>query len=260
MEFSDIAVVVTACRRPYYLERVLASWAAADGIEQVGRFSIALGESPKRDEQLALIRSMTAKIPALDVIPDSPAAVAARGMHRAIGEAATRVFTDPAVRFAVFSEEDVVVSSDALTYMLWAAGEFETSRDVLAVCAHSRGGQGWDEHKPAQDADADQAAVRLLPYFNAWTWGTWPDRWEMMLEPAWDWNVDSGGPTTSGWDWCIETKILPRTGTKCVVPDASRTQNIGALEGWASNEWSFSFSQAASFRESRADVEYRLAE
>jgi hypothetical protein len=42
------------------------------------------------------------------------------------------------------------------------------------------------------------------------------------------------------------------------VPDASRSQNIGRLEGWASSDWSFSFSQAQSFRPHREPGKYTL--
>ncbi len=61
----------------------------------------------------------------------------------------------------------------------------------------------------------------------------------------------------SGYDWHIATRIIPHGNFMCVVPDASRTQNIGRLEGWASNEQSFSYSQSQSYRDSRPVMAYR---
>ena len=40
---AGIAVVVTAWRRPYYLEPVLESWAGAVALVQPDRFVISLG-------------------------------------------------------------------------------------------------------------------------------------------------------------------------------------------------------------------------
>ena len=87
----------------------------------------------------------------------------------------------------------------------------------------------------------------------------WRDRWEKILEPEWDWRCDLGGPATSGYDWTIQTQVIPRHGMVCVVPDASRSQNIGQFEGWATNPQSWAYSQAKSFREfALAPIEYRL--
>ena len=44
----DVAVMTTACWRPYYLERTLGSWAKVRGIEQVAKFVVGLGDSPRR--------------------------------------------------------------------------------------------------------------------------------------------------------------------------------------------------------------------
>jgi len=62
----------------------------------------------------------------------------------------------------------------------------------------------------------------------------------------------------SGYDWNIHSRVLPRHKMTCVVPDASRSQNIGQFEGWASRPEHFPVMQAASFRSERGLVEYRL--
>jgi hypothetical protein len=254
MKYSDMVVATTACKRPYYWTQTLASWERARGIEEISGFEVALGRSGKGPEMMACLGNLRKKV-AVGVTVDP---VQGMGMHRAIGELGDSLLGHHQVPFVIFGEEDVVVSDDVLEYFAWAATEFKDNGQVAAVCAHSVGGQGWDKHEPAQDADADQWQVRLLPNFNAWCWGTWVDRWPMFTRD-WDWDCTSGSMGyDSGWDWNIATRILPRNKKVCVVPDASRSQNIGRLEGWASNEWSFSFSQAQSFRDHRKPGKYTL--
>ena len=262
---SDVAIVCTAHRRPHYLRETLASWQAARGIGDIHSFTLALGD-PGGDKfmpQLAVwdsFRKATGLGSRGRVKVDSAAAQAARGMHRAIAEAADHVLKDPSVEFLILGEEDLVVSSDALEYFTWARQEFARDERVLAVCSHSPGGQGWDERGAADDAGADQESVRLLPYFQAWVWGTWRDRWEQVIRPRWDLECDSGGPMDSGWDWQIATRIIPQGGYVCAIPDASRSQNIGRLGGWAAKPEDFENTQAASFLAERPQVAYRLEE
>lgn len=261
---STVAIVSTAFARPQYLERVLSSWQKARGIRDIHSFTLALGHHPPAFmDQIRLYDAFRRELGLADrglLKPDSSAARASRGMHRAIGEAANWVLSrDPAIDFLVFGEEDIVVSSDVLEYMSWARGKFADNEQVLCVCAHSAGGQGWDPKRPIEDGSADQATVRLSPSFNAWCWGTWRDRWERILEPDWDWECSKGPrPDQMGYDWGIYHAVQ-REGYLCMVPDASRSQNIGREGGWAANPADFPLTQAPSFREERPVGAYRLA-
>jgi hypothetical protein len=251
-----MAVMTTACRRPYYLERALGSWSEARGTSGLSLFAVKLGQSEREIQQRDLIRrSHLRKARGVEVFPDN---TPGRGLHAAIAEGANRVFRTYSVSFLVLTEEDVIVSADVLEYMAWARDRFADDKHVIGVCAHSVGGQGWDKHEPAEDAAAAQDQARLLPYFNAWCWGTWKDRWTNVFQPSWDWDCNSGGPLDSGWDWNIATRLIPAVNGLFVVPDASRSQNIGELEGWASTKESFAFSQAQSFRGYRDPIDYRL--
>jgi hypothetical protein len=264
VNLDSAAVIVTAFRRPDYLKQALASWRQARGLGEVHSFTIALGfHADAWMGQLRVIdafRQDSGLGSRVRVKVDSDAARRSNGMHRAVGEAANHVLADRAVQFAVFGEEDLVVSSDVLEYMSWARGELASDGRVLAACAHSPGGAGWDRREPADDAGADQEAVRLLPYFNPWVWGTWRPRWEQVLEPSWDWECAKGPrPDQMGYDWGIYHTVQ-REGYVCAVPDASRSQNIGQHGGWASTAETWAFSQAASFRQGREPAAYRLEE
>jgi hypothetical protein len=258
-DLSRVAIMTTAYRRPYYFEPVLQSWLKADGIADVRRFVIALGASDRFDRQMALINRLSPKFPCpVEVRMQSERANNANGMHTAIAEAMTACFADPDVDFVVAGEEDVMVSSDILQYFGWARETFANDPSVLLVCAHSQAGQSWDAHESPDDAGADQEAVRLKRYFNGYCWSTWAGRWAKVLEPMWDYECNLGGPLTSGYDWRIQRDIIPSGPYVTVVPDASRSRNIGKLEGWAENAETFGWAAVKSFRERRENPQYRL--
>lgn len=123
--------------------------------------------------------------------------------------------------FVARTEDDLLVSDDVLRLLRWAAEEHRAAADVACVCAFSR-----------EPAGADPAIVRRTPAFTPWLWGTWRDRWDGLIGPTWDrdystWN-DSPG-FESGWDWNLNTRVLPAHGLTTIAPLASRVQNIGVV-------------------------------
>lgn len=264
MNLSEMAVFVTAFRRPHYLERTLNSWASARGIHSIRQFTVELAwdqeQFPKMVEVIdAAKRDLGCPV---RIKPNSSAARISRGPGRAIGEAFSARFTDPGTAFVVASEEDVVVAEDVLEYFTWTASEFAGDPRVLIACAHTPAGQAWDEPGtgPRENPDADPDAVRLIPGFSPWAWGTWRYRWERVLKPRWDWECDSGGPMDSGYDWQIATRIIPQGGYLVAMPLASRSQNIGRDGGWAADPAQFDATQSASFRPVREPCAYRVTE
>lgn len=254
----NTALLITARQRPDYLRRTFDSWARVPEIGRLRGISVALGWSARWDDQLAVISLAERRLPRrVGVIRDSPAAHDGPGMHRALGEAIDREFDDRRVEYVICGEEDVIVSSDILAYMSWAQLWYDDN--VLCICAHNRGGTGWDGlDAPREDGDADQEKVRLLPYFNPWVWCVGRDQWKAKLRPVWDWDCDSGGELDSGYDWAIQR--LAQVGPwRNLVPDAARSQTIGELGGWASTPEIFPLQQSRSFREHRrGPVQYRL--
>lgn len=271
IDTSDIAVVVTAKSRPKYLDQVLRSWELVRGAGNVRTFTVALGRSDMVKVQIDLIENSTLRT---HIRLDSKEAERSPGMHRAIGEAIDAVLQDPQVNFVVLGEEDVVVSDDILEYMTWARKEMTRDGQLLVACAHNRGGCGWDAKNRIgsdstgywslrePDQNADQQAVRPLAYFNPWGWGIYRDAWFKVIRPQWDWECNSGGQTDSGYDWNMATRILPGGGWLSLVPDAARSQNIGAYGGTYSGPEIHPLQVSQSYREHRetAAAGYRLKE
>src|SRR5579863_7315586 len=101
---NEIAIMTTACSRPHYLARSLASWRKTRGIFGTHRFTVALGPADTETRE-AMATVIKASRIVTDVLPDrTPGA----GLHQAIYECASHVFNDPDVGFLVFGEEDVV--------------------------------------------------------------------------------------------------------------------------------------------------------
>lgn len=238
-DFSDIAVIVMAWRRPYYLRETLASWAAADGIRDVRRFIIGLGHHERKGENLEVIREAEQLMGRpVEVLEDSAEATFSPAMHRPMGEAANHAWSDPDVGWVILSEEDNCVSNDVFRYMAFCRDTFRDRSDVLLVCAHDIPWvEGWfgpapGEHRESLDpVNPSPEIVRLKLGFDSHAWGTWRDRWVGTLEPTWDWDCNSGTPTTSGIDWNIATRVMPNGGFLAACPDASRSRNIGRDEG-----------------------------
>ena len=242
-----ITLAAAAHRRPYYFQRQLDGWLRCRGIEHVGGFFISLGASDREGDQLELIRTFMCAAPfKVEVIIDRPPI----GPDKAFGQVLSRAFGT--ADFVFVTDEDILPADDTLELVTWAAAEFAGDDRVLSVNAHCEGGQGWDGPYVKDDPYADPAIVRLKPYHNQWGWGTWADRWEKILEPEWDWDGRH-----RGFDWNIQ-RVITERGVVAVTPDASRTQHIGYRDGMYSNAATLAFSEAASFREHRPPVQFRV--
>jgi hypothetical protein len=256
---SDTALLITACRRPDCLRRTLGSWSAAARVGELRMVAVALGPSHRLDDQMDVIREAERALGRkITVIRDSPGAQASPGMHRALGEAIDQLFLNFQPGFVLCGEEDVIVSSDVLSYMAWAQERYDD--ETLCICVHNRGGAGWDGLSASrEDQGADQAAVRLLPYFSPWVWCTSRTRWREVIRPVWDWDGDSGGANESGYDWNMQ-RLSAHGPWRNLVPDAARSQTIGEYAGVYSTPDIFPLQQSRSFHEHREPVSYRLAD
>lgn len=255
----DSALLLTAHKRPDYFRETLESWSCVPELDQLDHITVALGRSPREDEQLQVIEQFTHAVkPPVRVRWDSAHAVVSPSVHRALGEAIASEFAQPGLEFLVCSEEDVIVSSDVLAYMTWARERFEADPRVLTISAHNPIGQGW--HQFYDDSDADQQAVRFQDSFHPWCWATWKDRWQGWLEPNWDWDATTGTDWyDNGYDWQV-CRIMKRNSLVSPAPDASRSQNIGKYEGVYALPENFPLTQSASFRERRENPSYQMVE
>lgn len=244
----EIAIMMTAWRRPQYLRKTLQSWSQVSGIRKVP-ITVFLEPSDRQEQMLELIRD-AGESGALDVgVRVNPVRLGV--LVNPVESAGTMFRDDPDLQFLIFAEEDLIVSDDALEYFRWADKEFRHQPDVLIVNGHTAEG--------AQD-DADPAAVALGVRFRCWIWATWRDRWFDVLEPTWDRDYSSAQHEAdgAGWDYNIDSRVIPHGRYKTVLPAASRSQNIGKWEGVHAVPKDFAHTLNPSFRAERGSVSYRL--
>jgi FkbM family methyltransferase len=242
MKTGNLAVVMTAWRRPYYLRRVLESWSKVRGVLDLALFRISMDESDREDAMFEVISeyqdlasSVRVNRPALGVGGNPLQAISA-------------VFQEyPYVEFVVLAEEDLVVSDDVLEYFTWAAGTFQKYPAMAMVCAQPRP-QG-----------TDPAVARMYHHFsNVWVWGTWRSKWASFLKPNWDYTTPVRGCPGGDWAWYLDNSVFRNMDCQSVAPDVARSQNIGELEGAHSGPADYMLSQRSSFREHQEPVGYRL--
>lgn len=244
---DDIAIMMTAWRRPQYLRRTLESWTKVRGVQDVATFHIALDPSDRSDDMLKVIGEFGPRLPITVHINEQRYGVSENPV-----ESGTDVFIrNPYVNFIVMAEEDLVVSDDVLEYMEWSSAYFSTGHSVLCVCAHSP-----DDPSP----DADPSDVVVQQRFRVWVWGTWRDRWFEVLEPSWDRNYSSGtaDDPSCGFDYNIDRRVMPQGGYVAALPLASRSQNIGQFEGVHADASGFRDTYNPSFREHFETTDYRF--
>lgn len=151
--------------------------------------------------------------------------------------------------FTVLAEEDVLVSSDTVSFYELGAG-----------VADAGGYAGVVTYSPwRQKGQAVDGMYLTSTYFCPLGWGCWPSFWERSVRP--DWFDVFRGPAprvAEGWDFGM-TRQIRRHGWKFVHPLESRGNHIGEF-GENMRPESFPASQAASFVRLRKPPLYEYLE
>lgn len=231
------ALLLTAFDRVDHLARVVASWRAVPTAGWHLRVAVEPGEA--EEAVLDLVRGMP--FADAEVVVNERRLGVAENPYRHL-----RALFDAGYDFVARTEDDLVVADDVLRLLDHCAETYTADAEVAAVCASSPAPPG-----------ADPALVRRFRHFSPWLWGTWRHRWTGLIGPTWDRDYstynDSPG-FESGWDWNLNTRVLPAQGLTTIAPIASRVQNIGVVgqHGTAANH-----ETAASFRPGFGTPAYR---
>jgi hypothetical protein len=206
------AILLTAYNRADYLVETLQSWADVRGIEN-WPVHVMLEPSENKDEMIQVLRQHGLPEMRVTVNPTRYGVLKNPyiGFHR--------LFNDRGYDFVFRIEDDVLVSDDILEYVGWAAEEFQSKEDIALVQAFS-----------GDDSD-DVSKVLVNGNFAPWNWGTWSDRWVHYIGPTWDQDYSTYNDrpgNQSGWDWNLNTRVLPSLNLSLVRPAVSRTDHIGA--------------------------------
>src|SRR5271170_5900071 len=118
---SDVAVMTTAWKRPYYLKQTLASWERVRGYGEIRKHCICLGASQRLDEAREVIAAFAGRVSIpVEVHEDN----GTLGPWRTLADGGDKVFSDTGVGFLVVAEEDIYVADDVLELLAWGRREF----------------------------------------------------------------------------------------------------------------------------------------
>lgn len=210
------AVLLTAFDRPHYLAPVLDSWAGVRGLHR-WHLRFAVEPSGAGEDVVALVRAFVARTGHGDTeVVLNPTRLGVLENPYAHLDALFRAGHG----FVVRAEDDLLVSDDVLELFTHVAAAY--ADDATVATAHAFSGL------------PDGAPDELLrsAAFCPWVWGTWRDRWTRLLGPTWDrdYSTYNGSPGfETGWDWNLDTRVLPAHGLGVVAPVVSRVRNIGEV-------------------------------
>ena len=237
----NVALVGTAYERPEYLDLAVASWQRA-GVERLPVVVWNLDRSPRTPECAEIV----SRLPTHVILVEPRERVGVLAAPWRMGEYG---FDTLGADYLIFAEDDVVVSSDALDYLLWAGEAYRDDSTVLAVNAFRNGRNDLHCESPNH--------VQKVAGFSPLAWATWADRWRDRLSPEWDFDY-----THRGWDWNINRLMRERWETeeegdarvfsplsRVVSPCRSRSQHIGQQGGIHCTEAMFESTLSVVFEE-----------
>lgn len=237
------AIFLTAYDRPSYFNTTLASWAQVRGASDwdlVLRFEPSQYTAMQvRQAKLSLAHSDFRSI----TIIENPERYGVlhhpwRGFDALFEEG---------YDFVARTEDDLIVSDDVLELLSWQAENLADLPDVATAHACNLG------------KELDEDVVYLFRDFNPLVWGTWRDRWYEFIRDTWDhdYSTFNGVPGVhSGWDWNLNTRILPARGAVSAFPGTSRVHNIGIVGTHSTPE---NYHTAETFRPDYLPTDFRLA-
>lgn len=239
------ALFLTAFNRPDYLRDSLVSWESVQGLEE-WHFLATIEPSSFQEEVSDIIRDFAGRRGVEIELTINPERY---GVLRHPWVVFERLFSE-GFDFVVRTEDDIVVSDDALRFFEWSSEWFEHDPTVATVNAFNTATS--DPSRPE--------IVQRSSQFSPLVWGTWRDRWEQVIGPTWDhdYSTFNGVPgNQSGWDWNLNTRVLPQRGLHCAVPLAPRSDHIGVVgtHGTPSN-----FFRHPHFQPSWGSPEFREAD
>jgi hypothetical protein len=231
------AILLTAYDRPHYLAPVLDSWMEVRGFDD-WPLHVFLEPGHRADEMAALCEQT--KHPELTIHRNASILGVLENPYQGFDH----LFNELDYDFVLRIEDDLLVSEDVLEFFSWVAETYIDDEGILTAIGFTQ-----------EDGEPDR--VRRTPSFSPWVWGTWRDRWNDVIGPTWDhdYSTFNGSPgNQAGWDWNLNTRIIPSLGYESIYPLASRVQNIGeyGVHGTPEN-----LLTTTSFERYRGPVRYR---
>lgn len=210
-------LLLTAYNRPEYFKKTVESWAQVKQKEQWD-LVISLDYTPDdtiRQQMLDIAHSLD---------NSGFRRVKIDKMEKNLGVlehpyAAFTKYFNKGADFIVRAEDDLIVSDDILHYFMANQQTFKSDYSIASIhgCTFEQESLGSEY-------------VSKSSRFNPLVFGTWRDRWDAYIGPTWDRDYSTYNGTVgnqAGWDWNLNTRVLPKLGKSVLLPHTSRVDNIG---------------------------------
>lgn len=197
----NLAMTMTAFRRPDYLDMVLSSLKKNPGLDD---YTLNFGVEPGNSEVISICNNVT-------FMKSSTLVNQVRlGVLKNPYELLKRTF-DAGADGVLYLEDDVVLGPDAVKLSTWYFNQ-PRRNDFLCMNLYNH-----DSH-----ADANPASLFSGSKFSALGFALTKEQWKNYFEPSW--TKDS-----RGWDFSITNLIS--TGLRVLQPRISRSHHIGRAGG-----------------------------
>lgn len=196
-----LAMAMTACNRPEYLNHVLVSLANNKNLDQ---YTLNFGVEPGNAEVAAICGSVKWMNSVSVVNP------VRFGVRKNPYEMLKRVF-DSGADGVLYLEDDVELATDAVALANWYWA-LPNNNDYLCLNLYN--------HDSVATNDPD--TVIVSDKFSALGIGITKHQWYSWFEPSW-WK------DPRGWDFCF-TELIAK-GLKTLQPKQSRSHHIGRFGG-----------------------------
>lgn len=210
---NNVVLAFTACDRPNFLNESLDSWEKTN-LNLVTSVQFYIEPTEKLAEIHAVIDGFEKNCPVPVIRHVNKEKL---GCSRNTWGVFENLFDKQLATAVILAEDDFLVSSDLLDF--FEAARFQAQPKTLAICAKNVG----------PSADENPATFTYDNDFSGNIWMTWADKWRAFLKEGWDMDYSSGilDGTSSGFDWNIGLRVMPKNGLRCLVPTASRSWHIG---------------------------------
>jgi len=212
---NNVVLAFTACDRPHFLSESLASWEKTN-LSLVTSVQFFIEPTDKLDAIHSVIDIFESNCPVPVIRHVNPEKY---GVLRNPWELFHNLFDKQLATAVVMAEDDFLVSPDILR--LFEHTRKHAQPKTLAICAKNVG----------ESADENPATFTYDKDFSGNIWMTWAEKWRAYLKTGWDMDYSSGTAdgTSSGFDWNIGLRVMPKNGLRCLVPTASRSWHVGSI-------------------------------
>jgi hypothetical protein len=202
---TDHVIAIPIYNRPRYFLQTLDALSKCNGIE---KYLIVVSAEPLCREVIDM--ALNIKFASRFVVVNAEKIGCSANVYNALSTGFK------ASDYVICVEDDVLLAPDTLQYFEWCKDRFRNDPEIYTIGCYIR--------NPGPCVESNMYVCKRCPWFIAWGWATWRNRWEEPggMRDDWDFNYQH-----EGWDININHRL--RRDRQEIYPVLSRSQNIGTV-------------------------------